>query len=103
MLLNALESCFTCVRNSLERTQTNIFFIAVKSSIMSGTTKGNLPKNMKAVFWDGKPYHMTVKETPIAAIQTPNDAIVRVTLAAICGSDLHTYHGVWALPIYLIP
>ena len=23
----------------------------------------------------------------------PNDAIVRVTLAAICGSDLHLYHG----------
>ncbi len=27
------------------------------------------------------------------AIEHPNDAIVRVQLAAICGSDLHLYHG----------
>ncbi|HEY0890642.1 MAG TPA: zinc-dependent alcohol dehydrogenase [Nocardioides sp.] len=26
-------------------------------------------------------------------IEHPNDAIIRVTLAAICGSDLHLYHG----------
>jgi D-arabinose 1-dehydrogenase-like Zn-dependent alcohol dehydrogenase len=26
-------------------------------------------------------------------IEHPNDAIVRVTMAAICGSDLHLYHG----------
>jgi threonine dehydrogenase-like Zn-dependent dehydrogenase len=27
------------------------------------------------------------------AIQEPTDAIVRVTMSAICGSDLHWYHG----------
>jgi len=27
------------------------------------------------------------------AIEHPNDAIVKVTCAAICGSDLHLYHG----------
>ncbi len=27
------------------------------------------------------------------SIEHPNDAIVRVALAAICGSDLHLYHG----------
>ena len=29
----------------------------------------------------------------IPTLEHPNDAIVQVTLAAICGSDLHLYHG----------
>ncbi|KAI1771121.1 putative alcohol dehydrogenase [Hypoxylon cercidicola] len=48
---------------------------------------------MRAVVWEGKPYEMAVKSVPKARIQMPEDAIVRVTTAAICGSDLHTYHG----------
>ena len=48
---------------------------------------------MKAVVWDGTPYHMTVKEVTKPTIQTPTDVLVRVTTAAICGTDLHTYHG----------
>jgi alcohol dehydrogenase len=39
------------------------------------------------------PYKIRVEEKDIPAIEHPNDAIVRVTLAAICGSDLHLYHG----------
>jgi S-(hydroxymethyl)glutathione dehydrogenase / alcohol dehydrogenase len=39
------------------------------------------------------PYKVRVEEKDIPAIEHPNDAIVRVTLAAICGSDLHLYHG----------
>lgn len=34
-----------------------------------------------------------MEEKDIPTIEHPNDAIVRVTLAAICGSDLHLYHG----------
>jgi S-(hydroxymethyl)glutathione dehydrogenase / alcohol dehydrogenase len=34
-----------------------------------------------------------VEEKPDPVIEHPNDATVRVTLAAICGSDLHLYHG----------
>ncbi|MBV9282868.1 MAG: glutathione-dependent formaldehyde dehydrogenase [Chloroflexi bacterium] len=34
---------------------------------------------------------MRVEEVPDPTIQEPRDAIVRVTLSAICGSDLHIY------------
>jgi alcohol dehydrogenase len=39
------------------------------------------------------PYKIRVEEKGVPPIEHPNDAIVRVTLAAICGSDLHLYHG----------
>jgi len=39
------------------------------------------------------PYRVRVEEKDMPAIEHPNDAIVKVQLAAICGSDLHLYHG----------
>jgi threonine dehydrogenase-like Zn-dependent dehydrogenase len=48
--------------------------------------------DMKAMVYRG-PYKVRVEEKDIPRIEHPNDAIVRVTLAAICGSDLHLYHG----------
>lgn len=47
---------------------------------------------MKAMVYRG-PYKVRVEEKDIPRIEHPNDAIVRVELAAICGSDLHLYHG----------
>ncbi|MGY1814414.1 zinc-dependent alcohol dehydrogenase [Blastococcus sp. SYSU D00820] len=47
---------------------------------------------MRAMVYRG-PYKVRVEEKDRPAIEHPNDAIVRVTLAAICGSDLHLYHG----------
>ncbi|GAA4157723.1 zinc-dependent alcohol dehydrogenase [Gryllotalpicola daejeonensis] len=47
---------------------------------------------MKAMVYRG-PYQVGVEEKPEPVIEHPNDAIVRVTLASICGSDLHLYHG----------
>ena len=47
---------------------------------------------MRAMVYRG-PYRIRVEEKPIPGIEHPNDAIVRVTRAAICGSDLHLYHG----------
>lgn len=47
---------------------------------------------MKAMVYRG-PYRVRVEDKPRPAIEHPNDAIVRVQLAAICGSDLHLYHG----------
>jgi threonine dehydrogenase-like Zn-dependent dehydrogenase len=47
---------------------------------------------MRAMTYRG-PYMVRVEEKDIPAIEHPNDAIVRVTMAAICGSDLHLYHG----------
>jgi threonine dehydrogenase-like Zn-dependent dehydrogenase len=47
---------------------------------------------MKAVCWYGK-HDMRVENVPDPQILNPHDAIVKVTLTAICGSDLHFYDG----------
>jgi len=47
---------------------------------------------MRAMVYRG-PYRVRVEEKERPRIEHPNDAIVRVQLAAICGSDLHLYHG----------
>ncbi|MFB1298282.1 zinc-dependent alcohol dehydrogenase [Mycobacterium sp. pW049] len=47
---------------------------------------------MKAMAYRG-PYRIRLEEKNFPRIEHPNDAIVRVQRAAICGSDLHLYHG----------
>lgn len=47
---------------------------------------------MKAMTYRG-PYKVRIEDKDIPTIEHPDDAIVRVKLAAICGSDLHLYHG----------
>jgi threonine dehydrogenase-like Zn-dependent dehydrogenase len=47
---------------------------------------------MKAMVYRG-PYKVRVEDKAMPKIEHPNDAIVRVTMGAICGSDLHLYHG----------
>ncbi|OII04264.1 zinc-dependent alcohol dehydrogenase [Curtobacterium sp. MCBA15_008] len=47
---------------------------------------------MRAMTYRG-PYRVRVEEKPDPRVEHPNDAIVRVERAAICGSDLHLYHG----------
>jgi len=39
------------------------------------------------------PHRIRVVDKPAPEIEHPRDAIVRVTRACICGSDLHLYHG----------
>jgi alcohol dehydrogenase len=47
---------------------------------------------MKATVFHGA-RDVRVETVEDAKIRTPNQAIVRITRAAICGSDLHSYHG----------
>jgi threonine dehydrogenase-like Zn-dependent dehydrogenase len=46
---------------------------------------------MKAICWYGKG-DVRVKNVPDPKIINPHDAIIRITLTAICGSDLHLYN-----------
>ncbi|MBC7715135.1 MAG: glutathione-dependent formaldehyde dehydrogenase [Rhizobacter sp.] len=48
---------------------------------------------MKALCYEGK-HDIAVRNVHEPKILNPGDAIVRVTMAAICGSDLHLYNGV---------
>src|SRR5687767_12461096 len=45
---------------------------------------------MKALTWHGK-RDVRVEDVPDPSIKEPTDAIIKVTTAAICGSDLHLY------------
>jgi S-(hydroxymethyl)glutathione dehydrogenase/alcohol dehydrogenase len=47
---------------------------------------------MRAMVYRG-PYKVRVEEKDKPGIEHPDDAVVKVQLAAICGSDLHLYHG----------
>ncbi len=47
---------------------------------------------MKAVCWMGRE-DVRVEEVPDPRILNPRDAIIKITLTAICGSDLHLYDG----------
>jgi glutathione-independent formaldehyde dehydrogenase len=47
---------------------------------------------MEAVVYR-EPYRVAVEQVEDPGIEHPNDVIVRITSAAICGSDLHMYEG----------
>ncbi len=47
---------------------------------------------MRAVTYQGV-RRVSVEDVPKPVLQSSTDAIIRVTLSAICGSDLHVFHG----------
>ena len=47
---------------------------------------------MKALCWHGKS-DVRVDRVPDPKIEDPRDVVVKITLTAICGSDLHLYDG----------
>ena len=48
---------------------------------------------MKAITWHGKK-DVRVENVPEPKMLNKRDAILKINLTAICGSDLHLYHGV---------
>ena len=47
---------------------------------------------MEAVVFNG-PWRIDIERRPKPALAEPTDAIVKVTTAGICGSELHMYRG----------
>src|SRR5215472_7719474 len=47
---------------------------------------------MRALVWEGKG-RIEIRNVPDPEILNPHDAIVKVSLTAICGSDLHLFNG----------
>lgn len=64
--------------------------------IMTGNTRPHHDDSdtMTAVVWEGKPFEVATKQVAKPKIIDERDAIVRITTTAICGTDLHIYHGV---------
>lgn len=50
-------------------------------------------ETMRAVVWQGTAFSVGVVDMPRPTIINTTDAIVRISRAAICGSDLHIYRG----------
>ncbi|CAK5270189.1 unnamed protein product [Mycena citricolor] len=48
---------------------------------------------MKAIRFYPPAFDIRVESVPVPRIQHPDDAIVKVALAGLCGSDLHIYRG----------
>lgn len=59
-------------------------------------------KLMRAVVFNGVE-NVSVEDRPVPSIQDPRDAIIKVTVAALCGSDLHWYRGHQNIPTGFIP
>jgi len=55
----------------------------------------NKDVQMKALRWNGRK-SLEIASVSAPAITEDSDAIIRVTTAAICGSDLHLYHNEFA-------
>jgi alcohol dehydrogenase len=47
---------------------------------------------MRAVVYDG-PGRVALADVPDPGLQAPEDAVVRVLVSAVCGTDLHALHG----------
>jgi threonine dehydrogenase-like Zn-dependent dehydrogenase len=47
---------------------------------------------MKAVVFNG-PWKIDVEDRPLPQLVEPTDAVVKVTVAGLCGSELHMYRG----------
>ncbi|KAJ8109690.1 hypothetical protein OPT61_g7269 [Boeremia exigua] len=62
---------------------------------MSSIPNGNhAPSDtMRAVVWRGKAYHVSVENVPKPQLQSSEDAIIRLTSSALCGTELHVYRG----------
>lgn len=53
---------------------------------------------MRAVAWYGQPYNVSVIDADLPSVINQTDVVVRITSSAICGSDLHFYHGYGGSP-----
>jgi threonine dehydrogenase-like Zn-dependent dehydrogenase len=59
------------------------------------TVPGNVDRgqSMSACRWRGKKHVAVADDIPVPLVTDATDAILRVGIAAICGSDLHLYNG----------
>ncbi|ETW78183.1 hypothetical protein HETIRDRAFT_388291 [Heterobasidion irregulare TC 32-1] len=52
-----------------------------------------IPETQLAVRWYPASFDVRLENVPTPMIEHPDDAIVKITFAGLCGSDLHVYRG----------
>jgi threonine dehydrogenase-like Zn-dependent dehydrogenase len=52
-----------------------------------------LNTTMRALMWHGIMGNITVTTVPRPTIESASDALIRIRIAGICSSNLHTYRG----------
>jgi len=53
---------------------------------------GTITETMKATVYKGA-FDVAIEEFPVPKVEHPEDAVIKITTTAICGSDLHMYEG----------
>lgn len=48
---------------------------------------------MRGIMYRGVPGEMNVENISMPTILNQTDAVIRITMSALCGSDLHVYRG----------
>lgn len=56
-------------------------------------------KTMKAICVTA-PYQLEIQDRPLPVIQSPDEVLIKVKAAGICGSDVHIYHGTSPVATY---
>ena len=56
-------------------------------------------KTMKAICVTGA-YQLEIQDRPLPVIQSPDEVLIKVKAAGICGSDVHIYHGTSPVATY---
>ncbi len=46
------------------------------------------------------PHQLVIEDRPMPEIQSPNEVLLKVKVAGICGSDVHIYHGTSSVATY---
>jgi threonine dehydrogenase-like Zn-dependent dehydrogenase len=71
----------------------SLFVNSSHSFIMALSNTTAINATMRAVVWEGNAYNVSVVDLPRPTIINQTDAVVQMSRAAICGSDLHIYRG----------
>lgn len=86
--VSAATASHTTNINNNNRTTSN----RLGSSRGIASSAGNFPDTMKAAVFMG-PRNIVCKDVPFPQITSPDDAIIKCTKSAICGTELHYYRG----------
>jgi len=98
LFLETLNLCFDSKKGSQANDEgkfESADMMMLRSALLrrSGVrSMSSLPATMQAVCFV-EPFKVETRQVATPAVESPTDVVLRITLSAICGSDLHPYRG----------